>query len=76
MILNDLLIGPFFLGLVNQHLLFGRCAEVHEMTGFAKPTGLCVANDQLLVTDRGADEVRKGDFVCLGFVYIRCFLNK
>lgn len=31
---------------------------VQTFRGFAKPTGLCVANDQLLVSDRGANEVR------------------
>ena len=33
-----------------------RRVQVQTFRGFAKPTGLCVANDQLLVSDRGANE--------------------
>lgn len=30
--------------------------EVRTFTGFERPSGLCVANEQLLVADRGANE--------------------
>lgn len=37
-----------------------RRVQVQTFRGFAKPTGLCVANDQLLVSDRGANEAASG----------------
>ena len=40
---------PWFVG--------GKTTQVKTFDGFVKPSGLCVANDQLVVVDRGAHQV-------------------
>ena len=53
----------------------GKTTQVKTFDGFVKPSGLCVANDQLVVVDRGAHQVHC-TVIVWKIVDLRCFFCK